>query len=229
MKTVIACAPMKHETFNTIIAALGLLVATTTAMVQFWPSSDQIHVVSEGLVDVGSGVQIFQKATPNPTDGTLDSAVGPSVWKIRITNTSNKSVAIVNYELMRLSDDRLSKSNAFKERLSPQDPSLVLQTLPVNIAPWESKAFLFSLRLPIQVDRDTLVKCGNRNRSLRDLQNCVLSSGFDFFGNEVEPYLSDGQTMGAKWKKVKNRTDFIVNFITSDNSKFPVMLSYFPF
>jgi len=220
---------MKHETFYSIIAALGLVIALFVAAHQFWPQADQLDVVSEGIVDIGRPITIQRKAFMDPSSGTPEALVGSVTWKVRIHNSMDRTVSIVSYKLFGLSGDNLYYSSSFGEKLSSVTFPNEIQILPDNIGPRETKAYLLSTFMPIQ-DTEMLDKCISHNRNLSEFGKCYFKAGMDMFGNPVTPYLDeDGNVFGARWENGGEVPNFLLDIETADGSKFSTTFAYWPF
>lgn len=49
---------MKHEIINSFVGVLGLVIATVTAISEFWPEADRLQVVVEGRTETGRPIDI---------------------------------------------------------------------------------------------------------------------------------------------------------------------------
>ncbi|MDV6254332.1 hypothetical protein [Vibrio sp. EA2] len=93
---------MKHETVNSIIGVLGLLIASITAYHQFVPPSDQldIEVVSVPSTQPLNEYIEFQ-------DGLSEEVrklSGPFFWEFTAYNSLDRTVTIKELETKLLSD-----------------------------------------------------------------------------------------------------------------------------
>jgi len=223
---------MKHETFNSIIAALGLSLAAVTAWHQFAPASDKIEPTSEGRVELGRQLEINPFGSISLKSGSPAPSVGPVTWKVRIHNASDRPVSIVAFSIFLLSEDnRKIQYSGMRERLSPYDASLSEQILPDNISARETKAYLISLFMPFERDQGGNHKCEDEETRLRDLERCFFLKGRDLFGNPVSvvKYGSDlPEAFSVSWDQGHTAPRFSVIFETADGSKFEIHLSYFP-
>jgi len=223
---------MKHETFNSLLGAIGLCVALVTAWYQFAPTSDSIEIVSEGRVNLGRDLEYQPVGLGAAFDGVPMSVAGPVSWKIRVYNASDRPVSVVAFSVFLLSeDDEGIQYSAMHERLSPFDASLSEQYLPVGVAPREAKAFLVSLAMPFSRDQSADGSCENQTTRLRELERCFFLKGRDLFGNPVTVTKYDDEPegpMSVSWDQDNKGPRFSVVFETADGSQFETRLSYFP-
>lgn len=223
---------MKHETANSIIAGLGLAVASVTAWFQFAPTSDQLQVVSENRVEFGAPIEVTTGGTIDTATGTPQPVLGPVTWRIRVHNATDRVVSIVDWRMFLISSDGgLMQYSSMRGTLSDIDPSLRPITLPVNIAAHETNAYFVSAFIPF--DRDVLEHsgCFEPLRARRETERCVYSSGSDLFGNSVSVTTYESAPPDAftvSWESQDRTPRFYVELETADGSEFPVVLSYFP-
>lgn len=114
-----------------------------------------------------------------------------------------------------------------RERLSPYDDHLSAQTLPENISARESRAYLISLFVPFQPDKDAN-KCEKQAKSFRQLEVCFFEKGRDIFGNEIEFVQFEGGSFYARNIGPFQGPRFAVVLTTDDGSKFVAQLSFLP-
>lgn len=223
---------MKHETFNSIIAILGLSVAAITAWHQFVPVSDRVELTSEGRINLGRNLEVNPVGLGALYGGKPMSAAGPVTWKVRVYNASDRPVSIVSFSIFLLSeDDRKIQYSAMRERLSPYDSSLAEQMLPDKIGAREAKAYLISLSMPFERDQGGDPKCEDEVTRLRDLERCFFLKGRDLFGNPVTVTRYDSDPSGpisVRWDQGNASPRFSAVFETADGSEFETRLSYFP-
>lgn len=220
---------MKRETINSIIALLGLGLAAVTAWYQFGPKSDVITLVSEGRLEVGKQLEIAPFGGVDPASKEIRPVAGPVTWKIRVQNLTDRTVSLVSFKVFLLGDDDSPITySAMGEVLSPYDASLPVQSLPVNIPANESRAYLVSLFVPFQGDKDPHEKCDDVANSLRGLERCFLEKGRDMFGNRVELLNPGSELFHAMWTDSFNGPRFAVVLETADGSTFNTQLSFLP-
>lgn len=223
---------MKHETFNSVLGALGLCVAVVTAWYQFAPAADDIELVSEGRVNLGRELEFQPVGLGAAFGGSPMSVAGPVSWKIRVYNASDRAVSVVGFSIYLLrEDDGKIQYSAMHERLSPFDASLKEQILPVGVASREAKAFLVSLSMPFRRDQSADGKCEEQTNQLRELERCFFLKGRDLFGNPVTVTKYDDEPdgpMSVSWDLGNEGPRFSVVFETADGSRFETRLSYFP-
>jgi hypothetical protein len=223
---------MKHETINSIIGGLGLLIASVTAWFQFAPTDDQLQVVSENRVDLGMPIEVAVGGAIDVETGVPQPVLGPITWKIRVHNETDQVVSIVDWRMFLVtSNGTLAQYSSMRERLSAIDPSLTPLSLPVNISARETTAFFVSAFIPF--DREALEQsaCFAPGKGLNETERCVLSTGRDFFGNSVSltRYKSAVPEMfSVTWENQAKTPRFYVKLETADGSEFPVILYYFP-
>jgi hypothetical protein len=174
-------------------------------------------------------LEIVPIGTINPTTGENQPVAGPVTWKIRVHNPSDRSVSLVSFEVYLLSENggRIKYSD-MHERLSPYDAALPIQSLPENIPPNESRAYLVSLFVPYLADEDAENPCENETDRLRDLERCFLEKGRDLFGNQVQIMESGGEFFSAQWSNGFSGPRFVVVIGTADGSEFSTQLSFRP-
>ncbi|WP_299212189.1 hypothetical protein [uncultured Tateyamaria sp.] len=220
---------MKHETFNSIIAFLGLGLAAITAWHQFAPKSDAITLVSEGRVEVGRPLEIDPIGTIDHITGANQPVAGPITWKLRIHNPTDHAVSLVSFETYLLTEaNRRIKYSTMRERLSPFQVELPVQHLPENIPPNESRAYLVSLFVPFSSDEDAQDQCEQAAESLRSLERCFFEKGRDMFGNRVQIVESGSELFAAQWTDEFEGPRFLVVLETADGSEFSTNLSFLP-
>lgn len=220
---------MKHETFNSIIAFLGLGLAAVTAWDQFGPKSDFIALANEGRIEVGRRLEIEPIGTIDTTTGRNQPVVGPVTWKIRVDNATDRPVSIVSFDAFLLGENsgRIQYST-MRESLLAFDPAMSVQALPENIPPNESRAYLVSLFVPFSSDEDTESKCDDSAESLGGLERCFLQKGRDMFGNQVEVVDYGSAGISAQWTGGFSGPNFEIVLETADGSEFSTQLSFFP-
>jgi hypothetical protein len=218
---------MKHETFNSMLAAVGLVVASVTAWYQFAPSSDQLAVVSEGRIEVGRNIEV------DDPGGEIEPVLGPIFWKIRVHNSTDSVVSIVDFEVYLLTpDNRKTYYSSMKESLFGVNAELTDQPLPINIGARETNAFLVSLFVPFKRGAGKSEICGKDRVTLRVLESCFFLDGRDIFGNSVDTLYGDSKRpdiVMATWTDQMKMPIFVLEFETADGSKFSENLTYYPF
>lgn len=223
---------MKHETFNSIIAVLGLSLAAITAWHQFVPGSDHVELANEGRVNLGQKLEVNPTGSLDLDKGTPAPTVGPVTWKVRVYNASDRPVSIVKFSLFLLGDTggRFQYSG-MNDMLSPYDAPLSTQVLPDNISERASKAYLISLSMPFAPDSSSVPKCEEQATQLRGLERCFFFKGRDLFDNPVTVTQHGSEPSGpisVSWDKGAEGPLFAAVFETADGSEFEVHLSYFP-
>jgi hypothetical protein len=223
---------LKHETFNSIIAALGLSLAAITAWHQFVPGSDDIELVSEGRVNLGQKLEINPTGSFDPDTGMPVPTAGPVTWKVRVYNAADRPVSIVSYSLFLISKagGRVQYSG-MNDMLAPYDAPLTTQVLPDNISARVSKAYLISLSIPFVSDLGDGPRCEEQAVQLRVLERCLFLKGRDLFANPVTvtQYGSDPSgPISVSWDRGNEGPLFAAVFETADGSEFVVHLPYFP-
>lgn len=223
---------MKHQTFNSIIAALGLSLAATTAWYQFAPAADRIELTSEGRINLGRNLEFSPVGLGALYGDRPMSVAGPVTWKVRVYNASDRPVSVVSFSVYLLSENGgRVRYSAMRERLSPFDVSLAEQVLPDKIGAREAKAYLISLSMPFERDQNGDPKCEDEATQLRDLERCFFFKRRDLFGNPVSVTRYDSAPSGSfsvSWDQGHTGPHFSVVFETADGSQFATRLSYFP-
>lgn len=223
---------MKHETINSILGGLGLLIALVTAWFQFAPTADQLQVVSEGRIDFGTPVEVKNRAAFDTSTGKSQPVIGPVVWKIRVHNEADQVVSIVDWQIFLIaSDGRLTQYSSMQENLSALDRVLTPISLPINIPANETTAYYVSAHVPFDRDVFETSECFEPARGLRQTENCVILGGKDLFGNSVfitkyDPTFPN--SFSVTWESVERTPQFFVRLETADGSNFSVFLSYLP-
>jgi len=227
---------MKHETINSIGVIAGLVLGIVslsltgvTAWHQFAPKKDSITVATEGRVNVGARLEVEPFGGINPETGESQPLLGPVTWKIRVHNTSDRSVSLVDFRgFLLTADDARIMYSAMRERLSPIDPSLPVQSLPENIPANESRAYLVSLFVPFSVEVSDENKCTDLEVDLRELERCYFRKGRDLFGNQVQYTETGGDTFIAIMKGAFKGPRFAILIETADGTQFSTQLSFLP-
>lgn len=225
---------MKHETVNSIVGVLGLVIATVTAVSQFWPETEKLKVVAERRIDTGRGVEFSGLGVLDPSKMDFSPTVGPVGWKIRLFNDSNQPISIVGYKLSQLSGNGSRvESSSFKDRLVFADTSQNEQSFPFSIAPHESVAKIILLMIPYQNETDNAPSCVKEYSVVRQFEKCLFKKGRDLFGNKVDfigDYFSEDEGWGAVWSGVpQNGPRFEVSFETASGSFFRTDFSYYSY
>lgn len=223
---------MKHETFNSIIAALGLLIGAVNSWYQFVPGSDHIELVSEGRVNLGRALEVEAAGLSPLYGGAPMAAAGPITWKVRVYNASDRPVSIVSFSVFLLSKngDKIYFSE-MRERLSPYDTSYAEQKIPDNLGARETKAYLLSMYMPFKVDQGDGPKCEHEARQLSDLERCFFFKKRDLFGNPVTVTRFGADPNGpisVSWDDGNFGPRYALVLETADGSEFETHLSYFP-
>ena len=220
---------MKHEYFNSIVALLGLTVATVTAIFQFWPNADALQIVTESRVDVGKKVEITKFGAPNLNTGGTDPVFGPVTWKIRVYNPLDQGVSLVGYKFFQLDENNQKiYSSAFADRLSPVGVSLNVLDLPDNIGARETKAYFFSFMVPFKNNAD----CNSKNANIHEFEKCFWAEGVDFLGNSVESTFDQSappKLIFTRWLGREHNPRFSLELETADGSFFKTEITYYPF
>ena len=223
---------MKHETINSILGGLGLLVASVTAWFQFAPTDDELQIVSEDRVELGAPLQIANGGAIDPETGQPQPVLGPITWKIRVHNETDQVVSIVDWRMFLIvRGDGVAQYSSMQPILSEIDPSLAPLALPVNIPAHETSAYFISAFIPF--DRDALEQsgCFDPMPRLEEAERCVFSTGEDLFGNSVSVTRYESappEAFSVSWGSQERTPRFYVELETADGSEFSVILSYFP-
>lgn len=223
---------MKHETVNSIVAGLGLVLATFTAWAQFSPKADELQIISEGRTETGNRIETTEFGSINPATELPAPTIGPTTWRVRIHNQTDRSVSVVNWDFFLLSsEDKRIMYSAAREKLDPVDVSLSSLNLPINIPAHQTNAYLISAFIPF--DRNVFeeeVDCFASKPTLHEAEKCVWHSQKDLFGNEITILNGDPSphNMNVRWDDRPKAPKFLVEFETADGSKFPVVLSFYP-
>lgn len=222
---------MKHETINSILGGLGLVIASVTAWFQFAPTADQIQVVSENRIELGNQITIKDSGAIDAT-GNLQPVFGPVTWKIRVNNETDRVVSIVDWNVFLITDDAgLAQFSEMDPSLASPDLGLVPIALPVNIAARETVAYFVSINVPFERSALKKTECFAKPSGIRETERCVFSSGKDIFGNtvSVKNYGSVApDTFSVSWESHEKTPKFYLELETADGSRFPTILSYFP-
>lgn len=227
---------MKHETFNSIIAGAGLLLATFTAWNQFRPSPDNITLVSEGKVGTQSLMQVNKFGPPiyanKNEDLKTNPTIGPVLWKLRVFNKMDRNVSIVGSDVFLLTqDNRRMQFTGIGgiQSVVGVDPQPVI--FPQNIPANEGRSYIVNLRVPIAVSEPESEPCLQEEQTLRDIEVCFYSRGRDLFGNEVRANFDPNDPdnfFHASWPSGQSGPRFLITLQTGDGSRFQAELSYFP-
>ena len=169
---------MKHETFNSIIAGLGLVLAAVTAWNQFSSKADELQVVSEGRTETGNQIEINKFGILDSETGRPAPTIGPTSWRVRIHNETDRPVSIVNFEFFLLGPEyeRIMYSEA-KEKLSSAEAGLPSIDLPINIPAHQTTAYVISAFIPF--DRNVFEEeadCFDSEPTLHQAEECVCGA-----------------------------------------------------
>lgn len=224
---------MKHETVNSIVGVLGLVIASVTAISQFWPEADRLQVVVEGRTETGRFVDASGFGMLRVGDEKLSPLFGPVSWKIRLYNDTDRNLSVVGYQIFQLAEDGAKiSSNAFKDRLSQFDLSLAEQPFPFSINGYDATAVVISLMVPFKEESEGAEKCVEPQVSIQQLERCFFRQGRDLFGNQVEAIHYDAATpdmFSVKWHEATYSPKFLVEFETASGAVFSAPISYYPF
>ena len=209
---------MKHETVNSIIGVLGLLIASITAYHQFVPPSDQldIEVVSVPSTQPLNEYVEFQ-------DGLSEEVrklSGPFFWEFTVYNSLDRTVTIKELETKLLTDIG-SLIDYSDLSIGTFDRNLVPLQLPLSINAHEAQVIVLALNIPVKYQEH----CKISGSTVQELEQCYYQYGHDLFGNEIER-LAYG---AVQWKGLPKSPSFISTITTGDNSQLSKTLSFFSF
>ncbi|EOY4517370.1 hypothetical protein ABMY01_22415 [Vibrio vulnificus] len=209
---------MKHETVNSIIGVLGLVIASVTAYHQFVPPSDNLEIE---VTSVPSNEKLNEYIEFQ--DGLSDEVrklSGPFFWKFTAYNDLDRTVTIKEIDTKLLSDigGLIDYSDL---SIGTFDRNLAPLHLPLSINAHEAKVIILALNIPIKYQEH----CTISNSTVQDLERCYYGYGHDLFGNPVER-LTTGV---VQWKGLPKSPSFISTVKTGDGSELRKTLSYFPF
>lgn len=224
---------MKHATVNTIVGVLGLLIATITAISQFWPEADKLQVVIENRAHTGERVEFDGFGLLRPYEEKLSPSFGPVSWKLRIFNSTDRVISVVRYRIFQLSEDgsRIG-SNSFNERLVPIDASIREQKFPLNIEAREANGYLLSLMVPYVKETDGERSCSIDVSTIRQFENCFFARGRDLFGNPVNAQFDNSEPprrVSVQWSGSTFSPRFLIEFETASGALFNTQFAYYPF
>jgi hypothetical protein len=224
---------MKHETINSVVGVLGLVIASVTAISQFWPEADRLQVVVEGRTETGRPIEISGFGMLRVGDEKLSPLFGPVSWKIRLYNGTDRNLSVVGYQIFQLTEDGAKvSSNAFRDRLSQFDMSLADQPFPFSINGYDATAVVISLMVPFMAGSSGAVECAEPQVSIQQLERCFFKQGRDLFGNRVEATHYDAAApdmFSVKWQEATYSPKFLVEFETASGAVFSAPISYYPF
>ena len=224
---------MKHETINSIVGVLGLVIASVTAISQFWPEAERLQVVVEGRTDTGRPVVVSGFGLLRDGDEEPSPLFGPVSWKIRLFNDTDRNLSVVGYQILQLTEDgKKISSNTFRDSVSPFDLSLAEQPFPFSINGYDATAVVISLMVPFRKEGEGVEKCAVPQQSVQEFERCFFKQGRDLFGNQVDTiqYDNTGPDMfGVKWNGATYSPRFLVEFETASGEVFSAEISYYPF
>ena len=209
---------IKHESVNSVIAVLGLLIAIVTAYYQFVPKSDNLNIE---VSTIPSNLPLIQHF--DFQDGLSDKVFkisGPFFWKFTIYNNLNRTTTIkkINTKLLSGAGGLIDYSNL---TVGTFDRELQPLPLPISIGANEPLVIIVGLNVPILSEES----CFTQQSTLNEVQRCYFEKGYDLFGNPVHSI--DGGAV--KWEGLPKSPIFISRVITGDNTEFNKTLSYYPF
>lgn len=234
---------MKHETFNSILAFLGLSLAIFSTAHQFKPLPDNLDVTVEGRTLTNSKIKIDETGFPSFEGTGRQSLASPIYWKVRVYNNSDRPVSIVESDVFLTSKSEVLRSSTYGAskygarisytgiggNLFSPDTALTPINLPLNIGAREAQAFIISLNIPIMARASDDKGCIASERSTREIENCLFQGGRDLFGNEVKAdFNEDGSLVFAKWVSQEKQPLFYLDIESGDGTKFGSQISYFP-
>ncbi|MEZ9443214.1 hypothetical protein AB4516_18185 [Vibrio sp. 10N.222.54.F12] len=208
----------KHETINSVIGILGLIVASITAYHQFMPESDQLELEVSSIL-----TSVPLKQYYNFEDGISDEKLkisGPFFWKITAYNSLDRTVTIKDIDTKLFSDNggfiTYSDMNLgiFNRKLDPL-------SLPLSINANEAKVILVGLKVPIVNE----ASCFSSENTRSDIERCYYEKGYDLFGNTV----TKNSPNSFSWDSFTKAPVFLSTIRTGDNSKIYNELSFYPF
>lgn len=241
---------MKHESINTVIAGLALLLGILSAISQLRPKSDDLIVssgsisFSESLLDIKDG----NYAVGAEYDAKL---IGPVVWKLDLVNTRDRNLVITDIKAFKLdSANGRSYYTSLFSFVSLEETGNKKLVTPLNIPNREGIRLLLGLNIAIPSDDRSTGNCIVSGITLLQLQRCLFASGRDLFGNPYKAtfFTDSGERVGfdmpvdptdpilenAMLGEFANISDakfpkFLIEITSSDGSKFSETLHYYPF
>lgn len=224
---------MKHETINSIVGVLGLVIASVTAVSQFWPEAERLQVVVEGRVDTGRPIDVSGFGMLRVSDEKTSPLFGPVSWKIRLFNNTDRNLSVVGYQIFQLTENGAKiSSNAFRDRLSHFDLSLAEQPFPFSIDGFDATAVVISLMVPFEEESKGAEECAEEQVSIQQFERCLFKQGRDLFGNKVEKIHYDAAAadmFSVKWNETTYSPKFLIEFETASGAVFSAPFSYYPF
>ncbi|MBL3597938.1 hypothetical protein JMM63_20695 [Rhodovulum sulfidophilum] len=224
---------MKHETINSIVGVLGLVIASVTAVRQFWPEAERLQVVVEGRAETGRPIDVSGFGMLRVSDEKPSPLFGPVSWKIRLFNNTDRNLSVVGYQIFQLTEDGAKvSSNALRDRLSQFDLSLAEQPFPFSIDGFDATAVVISLMVPFEEESEGAEECAEPQVSIQQFERCFFKQGRDLFGNQVEKIHYDAAAAGmfsVKWNETTYSPKFLVEFETASGAVFSAPISYYPF
>ncbi|WP_299022788.1 hypothetical protein [uncultured Photobacterium sp.] len=209
---------IKHETVNSVIGVLGLMIALVTAYHQFVPEGDKIDI---DVSPIPTSVPLKQHF--DFQDGISDEVFkisGPFFWEFTAYNSLDRTVTIkdIDTKLFSGAGSLIDYSNI---TVGTFDRELKPLSLPLLIGSHEAKVILIGLNVPI-ISEDS---CFSSQSSMSSVQRCYFEKGYDLFGNSV----STIQGGAVSWDELPKSPVFLSTVKTGDNSEFHRKLSFYSF
>lgn len=228
---------MKHETLNSILGGMGLVIAIFTAWSQFKPEPDNVSVVNEGQIGSSQSIEVNAFGPPLfVEDDSLEKVnpiIGPVLWKVRVFNKTNRTVSVIGAEVFLLGTEnrRMTYSRMGGVKSDFRTPDVPV-SFPDNLPAQEGKAYIVALNIPIN-ERDLgQAPCLQNIGSVREIERCYFKSGRDLFGNPVEANFNPenpSEFFHASWPDGQAKQPrYLLQLKTGDGSSFFVELPYFP-
>ena len=205
MKFLRSAKWMKHETINSVVAVLSLLLSTTVFFVQFGPKSDALVVTNEGEIrhhlywNEEDSVVIATDSKKNK------HVLGfPSKWKVRLYNPSSRAVSVTSFRVTaepfpgKPIEDKTKFDSAIESILRealevelPVYPALAAkinetwsdELSPIRLQPQQAVDVVIApLHFFYRYEDDEHENCILSTKTINDIKNCYAERGKNVYG-----------------------------------------------
>lgn len=216
---------MKRETFNTIIALLGLALAAFSTFNQLRPEKDVLDFSTQAGFDSKDYFKLARQANlPKEIFGENTKLAGPAFIRLEIANNMNRPVTVkkINLTFINKNNNELFYSSLFD---GEGGSDAFLSNIPVTLAEHTVKNINMSINIPIFYKEDFAECFENKrilkgeNKSVNEVEYCYYSKGKDLIGNAINMQeFKNGGVIITKNEQSK-ALNYKVTLITGDNTE----------
>jgi len=199
------------------IALIALLISAGSLYVSFdakrLAEREDVRILG-GQVRQDTNFELIKTGLP------LYSVVVPMRWDLVVANNGQRNVSIVRYELKHFTEKGSDQFTGLDRGLylangSPTD-------FPLLIPAGDTVKFTVEIGVPIDSKAGELIANyqGPPFRSLREAVYYLAKNHLDFFGNEVDPVLSNGEVTGLSVKPRSKEPIFLLQLESARGGNF---------